>query len=244
LKETYFSNLSKQQVLVHLVYNLLFQPHYERAVKKMDVIVANSENVKRRVRKYFDLDAVVVHPPCDTNRFRWIGQGNYYLSMARHDPLKRVDVIIQAFLDMPGKRLVVASSGPETARLKRLCKNQDNVVFTGDLGDDELATMVGNAIATIYIPCDEDFGISPVESMAAGKPVIGTAEGGLLETIVDRETGILINSDPSPEDVIVAVGEMTSRFALNMRKACEDRAGKFNQEEFLKQMRNIISDSC
>ncbi|VAX17481.1 hypothetical protein MNBD_NITROSPINAE03-970, partial [hydrothermal vent metagenome] len=96
------------------------------------------------------------------------------------------------------------------------------------------------SIASIYIPRDEDFGMSPVESLAAGKPVLGVAEGGVLETIVHGETGILIPANPSPEDLIEAVHQLTPKRALALREACEQRAELFDKKIFLEKMRQLI----
>ena len=137
------------------------------------------------------LESIVIYPPCDTEKFSWIGQGNYYLSTARLMPYKRIDLIIKAFTKLPEIRLVIASTGPDESHLKQLAQGLKNIKFVGDISDQELKKLLGNAIATIYIPKDEDFGMSPVESMAAGKPVIGYGEGGLLETIINGEAGWL-----------------------------------------------------
>jgi glycosyltransferase involved in cell wall biosynthesis len=111
------------------------------------------------------------------------------------------------------------------------------------VSDEALLDLVGNAIATIYLPRDEDFGMSPVESMAAGKPVIGVAEGGLLETIAQGETGILLPPDFSDEDLIDAVRQMTAERALAMRSSCEVRARNFTREKFVSAMREVIQGS-
>jgi len=155
------------------------QPRYENAITQMDTLIANSENVRRRIQYYLNQEAIVIYPPCDTARFIWRGQDNYYLSMGRLDPLKRVDLIIQAFLKMPDKRLIITSGGSELQQLKKLAKNAPHIQFTGWLDDAQLADLVGHAIATVYLAKNEDFGMSPLESMAAGKPVIGVAEGGV-----------------------------------------------------------------
>lgn len=216
------------------------QHYYEPAVAKMDLVIANSENVRQRLLKYLGRDAVVVHPPCDTDKFCWQGQGDYYLSLARLECFKRVDLVIEAFRQMPEKRLIVASGGSEAEKLRRLAAGADNIEFVGWLADGALQDLVGNAIATIYIPKDEDFGMSPVESMAAGKPVIGVAEGGLLETVVDGETGVLLPAPPTVEGVREAVTEMTAENAGRMRSACEQRATRFSREVFLKKMKEIV----
>ncbi len=101
--------------------------------------------------------------------------------------------------------------------------------------------LVGDAIATIYIPREEDFGISAVESMAAGKPVIGVAEGGLLETVTHQQTGILLLPPPSVDALIDAVREMTPERALQMRAACEQSAKAFHSDIFLAKMKNLLA---
>ena len=242
LKGYRLASLSPGQALNHRAFNLFFQPLYESAIGKMDVIVANSINIQKRITKYLRKDSIVIHPPCDTEIFSWLGQEDYYLSFARLDPLKRVDIIVQAFIQMPDKRLIVASTGPELEKLKKLADGKKNISFAGPVDDKQLMVLVGNAIATLYIPKDEDFGISPVESLAAGKPVLGVSEGGLLETIIHGETGILVSADPSPDDIIDAVRELSPRQALSMRRACEKQAAKFSKDIFLGKMKTLIDE--
>lgn len=224
------------QALIHY-----FQPHYEQAIAQMDVIIANSEHVKQRIAKYLNTpEVVVVYPPCDVVGFKWQGQGDYYLSTARLDSLKRVELVIRAFLQMPDKKLIVASGGHEYEKMRQLASGAANIYFTNWVEEKRLKDLIGNCIATLYIPIAEDFGISPVESMAAGKPVIGAAEGGLLETVVDFDTGILMKN-VGVETIIEAVERMTAQRALTMRSACEERAQLFKTEVFLEKMRVLIN---
>jgi glycosyltransferase involved in cell wall biosynthesis len=206
----------------------------------MDHIVANSENVRNRLNHYLGLDAEVIHPPCDVSGYQWQGQEDFYLSTARLEPYKQVDRIIEAFRDMPDKKLVVASGGSDESRLKRLAQDADNIYFTGWISEEELKRLVGTAIVTIYVAKDEDFEMSPVESMAAGKPVIGNAEGGLLETVVHEETGILLPAYPEPSDIAEAVRNLTPKRAQDMRHACQERASQFSRERFLDNMTRAI----
>ncbi|MBN1276035.1 MAG: glycosyltransferase, partial [Deltaproteobacteria bacterium] len=187
------------------------------------------------------LDSKVVYPPCETDNFRWYGQDGYYLSTARLENFKRVDVIVRAFLEMPDQKLIVTSGGTELDRLKKIADGAGNIKFTGWTGEDELHRLMGNATATIYIPKDEDFGMSPVESMAAGKPVIGVKEGGLLESVINGETGALLRPDPCEEDVVDAVRHMDPKTALDMRRACEKQAVRFDKKIFLEKMKRILS---
>lgn len=224
------------------VYRLLaarYRRRYEAAIHAMDAVVANSETVRRRIRDFLDLSAEVVHPPVDTAAFPNLGQEPFYLSTARVDVLKRVDVVVRAFCDLPDKRLVVVSGGSELGRVRAIAAGRPNIEIRGWTEAAELRRLVGTAIATIYIPRDEDFGISPVESMAAGKPVIGVREGGLTETVLHGETGILLPPDPRPADVARAVAELGPAEALGMRDACERRAAAFDTAVFIRNMRAV-----
>ena len=206
----------------------------------MQVIVANSQTVRDRIRSYLGRKAEVIYPPCDLAAFRWRGQQGFYLSTARLSPLKRVDKIVEAFLQMPDKKLVVASGGEELPRLVRLAAGAPNITFLGWVSEEKLRELMGEAIATIYIPVAEDFGMSPVESMAAGKPVIGVAEGGLLETVIDGETGILLPPALSVDAVVKAVVEMTPSKAAAMRTACIFRSEQFSKERFIAGLQRVI----
>ncbi len=216
------------------------QPRYEQAARHMDCIVANSQHVRARIQRYLGLDATVVYPPCDIQRYAWQPNRGYYLSTARLDPLKRVDRIIQAFLHMPDQQLVVASGGPELARLRRLAGNAANIRFTGWVSERQWQDWLGHAIATIYIPAQEDFGMSPVESMAAGKPVIGVNEGGIPESVLPGATGLLLPQDCTPADIAQAVRALPPREAQAMRHACEQRAYSFRTARFIAEMRSIL----
>jgi len=216
------------------------RPRYEAALSMMDGIVSNSKNTQSRLKKYIGADSTIVHPPCETDTFKFLGQNGYYLSTARLEAFKRVDIIVDAFKEMPEKKLVVASGGTEYEGLKKKAWGAKNIIFTGWADEEKLREWMGNAIATIYIPMDEDFGMSPVESMAAGKPVIGSREGGLLETVKNGETGILTKANPTKEDVIEAVGAMTPGRAMDMRQACQQRAKKFRVNLFVEKMRKTL----
>lgn len=213
---------------------------YTKALARMDVVVANSENVRNRLIRHFGRDAVVVHPPVDIRRFQWLGDGGYYISLARLEDFKRVDVVVRAFMLMPHRHLIVTSGGSELERLKQLAAGVANISFTGWVAEEELRVLVGNARAAVYVPMDEDFGMSPVEAMAAGKPVIGVAEGGLLETIVDGETGILIDGVLTSEKLRDAVERMEGMNPSSMRGSCQRRAVLFDERIFLEKMLALI----
>ena len=213
---------------------------YASALAEMDRIAANSVNVQRRLEHYLGLtDVQVIHPPVATDLFNWQEPQPYYLSCARLEAYKRVDLLIEAFRLMPGQNLVIASGGSDEARLRRLARGLDNIQFTGWLSAERMRERVAQCIATVYVARDEDFGMSPVESMAAGKPVIGAASGGLLETVVPDETGLLLDetglgesTQNAAELIRTAVEKLDVNLARNMRRACEQRAALFDRRNF------------
>lgn len=213
---------------------------YQRCISKMDTVLTNSNNVKARLLNYVGIESQVVYPPIDIECFKWQSQGDYYLSTARLDSLKRVDRIIEAFKLLPIKKLVIISGGNEETRLREMAVDSPNIRITGWQSDEQVRNWVGNAIATIYLPVDEDFGMSPVESMAAGKPVIGVAEGGLLETIQHQKTGVLLSRQFSIEEIAEAVSFMNEDIALSMRISCEENAKKFSRAKFIQVMKTQL----
>jgi glycosyltransferase involved in cell wall biosynthesis len=218
-----------------------FERRYRAALARCDTIAVNSFTVRSRVRRYLGLDAVVVHPPVDTSAFRWLEGGDYFVSTARVAPLKRVEAIVRAFLRLPQQRLIVLSGGSDAQRLRRLAAGAHNIEFTGWVPDRMLSDLIGRCRATIYVPVDEDFGLSPLESMAAGKPVIGVREGGLRETVVHDKTGLLLEPNFNIDALCDAVGAMTAARARAMRGGCEARAQQFSVSHFRQRLANALA---
>jgi len=124
--------------------------------------------------------------------------------------------------------------------VKKLATNKDNTTFAGQLSERQLQKAIAESIATIYIPKQEDFGMCAIESMAAGKPVIVAAEGGLLETVTDGETGIFTPANPHDKDIIEAVNSLSANKATSMKTACLHRAKKFDTSVFVNAMKRLI----
>jgi glycosyltransferase involved in cell wall biosynthesis len=214
---------------------------YRQALQRADLVVANSRNTQRRLLDFLGTASELIYPPVPARSQRWLPPGDYYLSTARLDGLKRVDRIIDAFRRMPDKQLVVVSGGKEERRLRERAGNAPNIAFTGWVSDARLRELIGRCIATIYVPADEDFGISPVESMAAGKPVIGVREGGLRETVLHERTGWLLDPRLEIADLIAAVRACTPARAETMRAACERQALTFSDEVFATRLLTTLS---
>lgn len=210
---------------------------YLDALARMDTVIANSVNTQRKLEK-LGIASRIVHPPVDTEGFVWRGQEGYYLSLGRLEPNKRIDRIVAAFLQMPDRKLVVASGGSQHGALLAQAAGAPNIEILGWQDEASLRRLVGGAIATLYIPRDEDFGMSAGEAMAAGKPVIASDEGGLRESVIEGETGWLI--DPCVPAIIAAVQNITPERAASMRRACETQAARFSRATFIAQFHDIL----
>ena len=168
-------------------------PKDQAYIRNFDLICANSENVRRRVLKYYGGNVhkrtVVVYTGVETRKYKYLKSGNFYLSAARLDPLKRIDMLIHAFKKMPNRKLVIAGSGPDEKRLKYLARSCKNIEFLGNVSDKKLLHLYGTCRATIAANVDEDLGLIAIESHASGKPIVAIKEGGFLET-VDSTNGV------------------------------------------------------
>lgn len=241
LFDYYQSVLPGYQAAVVKVLSSYVRGQYCPAIKKMDKVFCNSVNVQKRLQKYIGVEAEVLYPPIDTRGYQNKSQNGYYLSTARLEDYKRVELIVRAFLEMPNKKLVVLSGGSLSDKLKRLACSASNITFTGWVSADQVRDYVANCIATIYLPIDEDFGMSPVESMAAGKAVIGVNEGGLKETVLHRQTGWLCKSNPSVNDIIEAVDYLSVNRANAMITGCFAQSEKFKPDVFYRRMKDVFN---
>ncbi|NTU99108.1 glycosyltransferase, partial [Candidatus Falkowbacteria bacterium] len=217
---------------------------YRKALRRYDHIIANSQTIKDRLLNFTGhLANRIIWPPITTDRFHWIEQDDYYLSWARTDEQKRVELIVEAFIKMPDKKLIVASGGSRFEQVKKLAYGHKNISVVGWVSDEELTKLVGRCRAVIYIPNNEDAGMTNLEANAAGKPVIGVNEGGLRETIIDDKNGIKIKPQPTADDLIAAVNFATPEWCLEKRQFCEKHAQQFDLKIFAKKIKQVVDDN-
>jgi len=222
--------------------SFIFKKMYESDIKKMDLIITNSKNTWNRLKSFLWYDSVVVYPPVELTKFKFIEQWDFYLSFARLSDAKRVDNIVKAFSKMQDKKLVVIywENDPQKQEIFDLGKWYKNIQFITLPWNIGFTDYVGKAIATIYIPIDEDFWMSPVESMSAWKPVLWVNEWWLKESIIHEKTGYLIPEWWNPDDIVKAIEYLTPEKCLEMRKNCEERAKDFSYEEFERQVNSYV----
>lgn len=222
-------------VYIHRHMSRYYIGHIER-------IVTNSKNTLSRVERYLHRnDARIIYPPVNTKRYNFKGFGDFWLSVNRLYPEKRVDLQIEAFRNMPKEKLIIVggyAKGDHAAKYaEEIIHNvPPNVEIYGSITEEKLTDLYSRCKGFIATAVDEDFGMTPIEAMAAGKPVICTREGGYLET-VNNETGILIG--PNVSDIIDAVN-IISNDPTKFREKCIERAKMFDIEIFVQEMKKEI----
>lgn len=166
------------------------------AAARVDYFIGNSTEVSKRIKKYYQRDSETIFPPVDVEKFQnkefsvADSKRSGYIMWGRHVPYKRFDLAIQACneLKLP---LTIVGSGADTARLKKLAG--PTIKFTGRVSDEELVCLVHKHAAFLF-PGEEDFGIAPVEAIAAGLPVIAYKAGGALDYVIEGKTGLFFNN--------------------------------------------------
>ncbi len=206
---------------------------------RVDQFVANSAFVKKRVKRYYGRDAAVIHPPVDVDRFyrpeKSPVQGSYLLAAGAFVSYKRFDLAIDA-CERLGRKLVIAGSGPEEAKLRRLAGK--NTEFIIKPTQDEWVGLFQGADAFLF-PGVEDFGITAIEALAAGTPLIALKAGGALDFVIPRQTGVFFEK-PQAEDLMQAIqGFRKDEFSKDVLR---EFARSFHKTVFLEKMRLEINE--
>lgn len=228
------------------------------AAQRVDYFIANSQEVKRRIEKFYRRGAVVIYPPVDVKRFARKQStvyrlqqkqavdsrqraDSYYLCVSRLARAKRIDLAIEAANKL-GLHLKIVGTGREEKNLKKLAesgiRNPETVIeFLGEVSDKDLIAAYQNCKAVIFPAEDEDFGLVPVEAMAAGRPVIAFKSGGVTESVISGKTGVFFDQ-PSVESLIKAIKKLEK---LNIKpEDCLAQAQKFDKKNFKKQIKQFV----
>ncbi len=202
---------------------------------RVDYFVANSENVRRRIQKFYHRDSEVIYPPVNTKIFALSTKiDDYFLTGGRLVPYKKFDLTIKAFNRL-GWPLKIFGTGPEMEKLQMLAK--PNIEFVGLVDDEEKAKLYSRAIAFIH-PQVEDLGITPIESMAAGRPVIAFAQGGALETVQEGVTGTFF-TEQTWENILDTV--LKFDHTLYDPNKIKGYAEQFSTENFKEKISNYVN---
>lgn len=221
---------------------------------RVNYFIANSKEVQGRIKKFYRRDSVVIYPPVDTKKFtvdssqktvekKTVNREqstNYFLVVSRLVAAKNVDLAVEICTNLK-LNLKVVGTGKEKDRLEQMAGK--TIEFLGDVDDEQLVNLYQNCRAVIFPASMEDFGLVPVEAMAAGAPVIALAEGGVKETVIDQKTGLLVE-DLAPGAFVIALNVFMAKEKKGEwdREYIRKHAEKFSKERFKKEIKSFVAE--
>ncbi|GBD91917.1 GDP-mannose-dependent alpha-(1-6)-phosphatidylinositol monomannoside mannosyltransferase [bacterium BMS3Abin04] len=207
--------------------------------KRVDYFIANSNHIARRIKKIYGRDADVIYPPVDVNKFPLeTNKDDYYLTVSRFVPYKKIDLIVKTFSKLKDKKLVVIGNGPELDKIKKLAGN--NVELKDHQSFESLKKYMQKAKAFVFA-AEEDFGITIVEAQACGTPVIAYKVGGASETVINNKTGVLFDSQ-TEESLTAAIEKFESSISTFDAEIIHQHASLFSRDNFERNMKNYVDE--
>ncbi len=215
-------------------------------LKHITRILANSQNTKNRIKKYYNKEAKIINPPTTTKNYNNSKNKNYWISVNRLFENKRIDLQIKAFKKLPDENLIIVGSYEKAKHFQKYANHikkikPKNVQIVSWISDDELKELYSNAKGLIATARDEDFGMSPIEAMASGKPVIAANEGGYKETIT-KDTGILIDHIDESK-IVESIKEINKNLEKDpefYKENSQKRARQFDTKIFIEKIKEEI----
>ena len=218
-----------------------------QASDRVDEYVAISEHVRKRIQKYYRRDAKMVYPPVaiqnskikikNYNSKLKILEKNYYLMVSRLYEHKNIDIAIEAFAKL-GLPLIIIGDGPLYSKLKSQTSKVKNIELLGFISDEYLSYFYQNCKAFL-MPQEEDFGITPIEAMSFGKPVLALRRGGAIETIIEGATGEFFD-DPIPEALADGVRRLNENYKNYNPEFIKSHTEKFSSEKFRENILHLL----
>jgi glycosyltransferase involved in cell wall biosynthesis len=239
LQNQYLAEARLTRGLKSLIARLIL--HYiriwdTRTATSIDYLLGNSKHIVRRIEKVYRRQAEVLYPPVDVEHFTpGDSKDDFYLTASRLVPYKRIDLIVEAFTQMPEKRLVVIGDGPDYRKIQR--KAGANIALRGYQPKETLKEAMQRARGFVFA-AEEDFGIVPVEAQACGTPVIAYGKGGALETVLDGQTGIFFDKQ-TPQSLALAVQKFEQLPPFN-QKTLRQNAERFSKQRFQREFQSFI----
>jgi glycosyltransferase involved in cell wall biosynthesis len=204
--------------------------------QRVDHFIANSNYIAKRIYKIYKRESKVIYPPVDVENFSLVKtKEDFYVTASRMVPYKKIKIIVEAFNQMPNKKLIVLGDGPEFNSIKKSIK--PNIELLGFVNSTSLKNYLQKAKAFVFA-AEEDFGIIPVEAQACGTPIIGFNRGGLRETVINNKTGVLFEKQTT-KSIIDAVNyfETLSLSSDEIRENAE----RFSKQRFEKELFNFVN---
>ena len=208
-----------------------------KTLDRVDFFIANSNFVKKRIKRIYKKDATVIYPPVNIDKFKlYEKKEDFYLTASRLVPYKKTKLIVEAFNNMPEKSLVVIGAGEELKAIKSIAKS--NIKVLGYQKDKVLIDFMQRAKAFVYAAV-EDFGIIPIEAMACGTPVIALNKGGTAETVIEGVNGVFFENQ-GINDIINAI----NYFEKSNFDYKEIRKSVLKYTKFKENLKSFIEDRC
>lgn len=229
-----FPRLIKKLIPFFMNYIRLWD---KSSVDRVDKLIANSQFVSRRIKKYYQRDSVVINPPVNVDKFHVGNQReDYFLMVGRLIAYKRHDIVIKAFNEL-GLPLKIIGRGPEMKKLKEMAN--DNIEFLGRVDDEDLPEYYSKCQAFIF-PQEEDFGIVAIEAMASGRPLIAFRGGDIPEHMEESRTGVFFD-EQTPEAVVDAVENFEGKDYDG--EYIRSRVLKFSRKVFKKEILEYVQNA-
>lgn len=231
----------------------IFKPFLCSALKKLriwdfissgraEVLIANSKLTQKRIKKYWRKDSIVIYPPVNTKRFTPTkNHEDFYLIVSMLEPFKKIDIVVEAFnKNLKNKRLVIIGEGSQKKYLQLLAKDNKNIQFLDNCNDECVTEYMQKCKAFIFAGI-EDFGITPVESMSAGKPVLFFNKGGVAESVINEKTGIAFEKQ-TPESLKKGLLKLENLYneIIQNQEIFKNQCDKFSENRFEEEIKKII----
>jgi glycosyltransferase involved in cell wall biosynthesis len=235
IKELPYNKYLKKIISLVLNYIRIWDA---QAANRVDFFIANSKTVQKRIKKYYKRDSIVIYPPVEVTKYSVRNApGAYFLIGGRLAKYKKVDIVVEAFREL-GLPLKVFGSGVDLPRLREIAQGAPHIQFLERVSEDEKIKLFENCKAFLN-PQEEDFGITVVEAMAAGRPVIAYGKGGATETLEEGVSGVFFN-----EQSAAAIKEAVARFnTLSFNQnLIRSKAEQYSVENFKKNMTEAVEE--
>jgi glycosyltransferase involved in cell wall biosynthesis len=257
--ELYLSKVSNIIKPFYQLFAYFLRKLYIQEIKKIWTIFVNSRKNKERMKEWIGRDdAIILYPPVDIQKFsptdentllqtiaiEWISISNkdYYVSFSRLTHAKRIDIIINAFKEIPDKKVLIlyGENDSQKNEFMKLGEWYQNIIFHSLKNNEHLPHIISGALASIAISQEEDFGMVAIESMACGVPVIAVDEWGYRESILEGGTGFFISGEWLKENLINTIQTLQKENLNSMKEDCIKRAQDFSIEKFREQLLHYL----
>jgi glycosyltransferase involved in cell wall biosynthesis len=215
-----------------------------RTSNGVDYFISNSNFISKRIYKVYRRESTTIYPPVDTSSFSYYSnKEDFYLTASRMVPYKKIDLIVDAFSEMPDKKLTVIGTGPDIKKIRAKANGKNNITILGYQSFDVLKDYMQKAKGFVFA-AEEDFGIIPVEAQACGTPVIAFGKGGSLETVRGPEkeepTGMFFQ-EQTVNSLKAAINKFEENNDLFKSENCRKHALTFKPDQFQKQFMEFVN---